>query len=134
MKKTLILILTILTLVSTLMVSAYAVDESSVEADLVSKPEVGDEVNSSTIPTIGADTTSVADDTSVEESSVADSSVADSTVAETEEDGNIDINFTTENMSTSLEHMGLGLLGVMIVLSLIAIVVFILNKVFKPQA
>lgn len=45
---------------------------------------------------------------------------------------NIEINFTTERLPTALEHMGVGLAGVMMVLILIGVVVFVLNKVFKP--
>lgn len=50
-----------------------------------------------------------------------------------DEDMNVDIDFSTERMPTALKHMGIGLAGVMMVLALIGVVVFILNKIFKPK-
>ncbi len=44
----------------------------------------------------------------------------------------IEIDLSTERLPTALKHMGVGLAGVMLVLILIGVVVFVLNKFFKP--
>ncbi len=98
MKKTIIFILTIITLISVFSVSAFAEDSLEASSD-------------ASIPTIGA----------------VDESVEDNEDAV----GDVQLSFTTDNMSKTLEHMGLGMLGVVIVLGLIACVVLVLNKVFK---
>ncbi len=51
---------------------------------------------------------------------------------ESEKENNIEIDFSTERLPTALEHMVVGLAGVMLVLILIGVVVFVLNKFFKP--
>ena len=151
MKKTLIFILTFITLISVLSVSAFAEDSSaelsdiasSEEASVVSEDSTANDVmipyesvdvphekpekpgkpgkhegSEESIPTIGAIT---------ESSEASKESVTEEGV------GDVELKFTTENMSTSLTHMGLGLLGVMIVLGLIAVVVVILNKASKKD-
>ena len=149
MKKTLIFILTFITVVSVLSITAFAEDSSaelseavsSEESSVVSedsgandvmipaesvddklppeKPEDGKPErpegrpeSEPSIPTIGA----------TPESSEASEEKNEEAV------GDVELKFTTDNMKTSLTHMGLGLLGVMIVLGLIATVVVILNK------
>lgn len=54
-----------------------------------------------------------------------------SAVNSTETDGAVNINFSTQNVSTALKHLVIGMVGVIIVLALIALVVFILNNVTK---
>lgn len=98
MKKTIIFILTIITLISVFSVCAFA--EKS-----------GDAVTDEVILTIGA----------------AEDSAEDTEGAI----GDVQLSFTTDNMGKTLEHMGLGMLGVVIVLGLIASVVLVLNKFFK---
>jgi len=98
MKKTIIFILTIITLISVFSVSAFA--EKS-----------GDTGSDEFIPTIGA--------------------TEDSAEEKEEGVGDVQLSFTTDNMAKTLEHMGLGMLGVVIVLGLIACVVLVLNKIFK---
>ncbi|MBE6678680.1 MAG: hypothetical protein E7597_07805 [Ruminococcaceae bacterium] len=85
-------------------------DNGKSEAKPEDKPEKGEKPhhNGETIPTIGAN-----DDKG-------------------EKETNIEINFSTERLPTALKHMGVGLAGVMLVLILIGVVVFVLNKFFKP--
>ncbi len=72
---------------------------------------------------------------SAEESSVAEASAEESSVEASEDaDDAFDVTFTTDNLGKAATHMGVGMLGVFIVLSLIALVVLILNKLFKPKA
>ena len=102
MKKTIIFILTIITLISVFSVTAFAEKSGEFSSD-------------ETIPTIGATVESADDNAENNDEAV----------------GEVQLAFTTDNMSKTLEHMGLGMLGVIIVLSLIASVVLVLNKVFK---
>lgn len=55
----------------------------------------------------------------------------ESVVNSTETDGAVIINFSTQNVSTALKHLVIGMVGVIIVLALIALVVFILNNITK---
>ena len=55
----------------------------------------------------------------------------DETSDETSKDGVVSFDFSVERIPVALKHMAVGMIGVLIVLSLIATVVFILNKVFK---
>lgn len=148
MKKFLILLLTFITLLSVLSVSAFAEDSSAELSDPASsvedstssedspsndtmipfdpsddkehmekpmKPEGGKHEKpegENSVPTIGA----------IPENSEAEEEKNEEGI------GDVELKFTTENITTSLTHMGLGLLGVIIVLGLIAIVVVILNK------
>lgn len=66
-----------------------------------------------------------------EESPSVDTLPEASAVNSTETDGAVNINFSTQNVSTALKHLVIGMVGVIIVLALIALVVFILNNVIK---
>ena len=55
------------------------------------------------------------------------------TGGEQSKDGVISFEFSTTRFPTALKHMAIGMLGVLIVLSLIALVVFVLNKLCKPR-
>ena len=130
MKKFLILLLTFVTLVSVLSVSVFAessenvVDDVNQSVDIPSKDISKDDANVSDttkIPTIGA-----IDGT--EESECSCEACVKAREEADEGETKVELKLTTDNMGTSLKHMGVGLLGVMIVLSLIAVVVVILNK------
>ncbi len=53
--------------------------------------------------------------------------------SETSSEGVINFTFSTSRFPTALKHMAVGMLGVLIVLGLIAVVVFILNRVSRPK-
>lgn len=54
-------------------------------------------------------------------------------VSEAAKDSNINLSFSAERFPTALRHMAIGMIGVLVVLSLIALVVFLLNRVSKPR-
>lgn len=86
------------------------------------------------IPTIGAVDESPDGATTEEEAETEDTdATASGESIEASTEASEESLTRSERMSTALEHMGVGLLGVMLVLVLIACVVFILNKIFKPQ-
>ena len=127
MKKTIIFILTVITVISAFALPVFAEGEvsngvfESFSASEIEKTESDVDASVDYIPTIGA--TEPSEDVSVDESSDAE--------AKEDDDMNVEIKVSTDNMSTTLKHMGIGMLGVMLVLALIAIVVLILNKIFK---
>lgn len=127
MKKTIIFILTVITVISAFALPVFAEGEvsngvfESFSASEIEKTESDVDASVDSIPTIGA--TEPSEDVSVDESSDAE--------AKEDDDMNVEIKVSTDNMSTTLKHMGIGMLGVMLVLALIAIVVLILNKIFK---
>ncbi len=65
--------------------------------------------------------------------SIEESTISADDTAESKDEVDFDITFTTDNLGKAATHMGIGMLGVFIVLSLIALVVMLLNKTFKPK-
>lgn len=55
----------------------------------------------------------------------------ESVVNGSETDGALNVNFSTQRFPTALKHLVIGMIGVIIVLSLIALVVFVLNHITK---
>ena len=117
MKKTIIFILTLITVISAFALPVFAESEAEngvFEPFSSSEEKPAEDVSDAsteTIPTIGA--------TEPSEDDAED------------DDMNVEIKVSADNMSTTLKHMGIGMLGVMLVLILIAIVVLVLNKLFK---
>ncbi len=151
MKKFLILLLTVLTLISVLSLNAFATpstdgeatndasqsadvsepssEEPSSEEPSSEEPSVDPSSNASEDKTFGS--TDTTDDDATSESSECSCELCVEAREKAANESSIDVklSFTTDNIKETLPHMGVGLLGVMIVLSLIAVVVVILNKV-----
>ena len=149
MKKVLVLLFTVALVISCSAIIASAnesVEESNgvfvpcesvedsepikIPNDLVDYPE------SEEIITIGPIDTEESDESSdVEAEDSVSQQDSDGIVDDEEEDDDmgVEIKFSTDRISTSLKHMGIGLAGVMMVLALIGAVVFVLNKVFKSK-
>lgn len=61
----------------------------------------------------------------------ADTASEESAAGSMETNGAVNINFSTQRFPTALKHLVIGMIGVIIVLALIALVVFFLNKITK---
>ncbi len=132
MKKTIIF-----TLVVALMLSVFAVSAFATES--VDSPSADISVDSSLDGSVESDEASensASVDTSDDTSDDTNDDTSEDTSLGSSEESSVDKYEglgRTDKMLLSLKHMAVGMLGVLIVLSLIACVVFILNKAFKPR-
>ncbi len=118
MKKIIVILLTV-AFICLSAIPVFAVEDSSV--DSVEETSVETTIEESS------------EEASGNESS-EETTVTESTEDVSEKDDAININFSTKNLGKAAKDMGIGMLGVFIVLGLIACVVVILNKIFKPKA
>ena len=149
MKKVLVLLFTVALVISCSAIIASAnesIEESNgvfvpyesiedsepvkITDDLVDHPESEEII---TIGPIGTEESNESADAEAEGSVDQEDSVVSADVEAEDDDMDVEIKFSTDRISTSLKHMGIGLAGVMMVLALIGIVVFVLNKVFKNK-
>lgn len=137
MKKASVFVL-VLTLISSIFtVYAFAVESSEEISIDLSKDISAETSNDVSIPTIGGSATESTEEPSSEEASLENSSSEEAEISEEEsseeKNGVVDFDFSVKRIPVALKHMAVGMIGVLIVLSLIAIVVCILNSVFKQR-
>lgn len=116
-------------LLLSVLVSAFALNAAAEEAPSADAPQSTAEasIESSEASIESAEVSAESAEASVESAEVSAES------SETSSDGVINFTFSTSRFPTALKHMAVGMLGVLIVLGLIAVVVFILNRVSRPK-
>lgn len=131
MKKALIFVLILTVISSIFVVSAFA-ESSDVSTDTSIELSSADDNDSVESSEASVESTESEESTESDESDESSESV-DNATNDTSDEGAVSFDFTVERIPVALKHMAVGMIGVLIVLSLIATVVFILNKVFKTK-